>query len=184
MARRKKKPEQVKAEDSISGYMSRLKLKDLKRACIIRGIKFSRIPRYGVHDMQSWLYKNFSTRINPTLLEKYDDWFDEQIEDSPVHIMLRMAYYAVDEDGNIKQERRNTMMMGVEKTKIEVATFRPKRGSMKAMVFEMIRDGNTTKEIIEEVSSIYPASNEGSIKSWASKARKAVKAQRELDDEV
>lgn len=185
MARKRKvKKESTQVKDAISGYMSRLKLKDLKRACVIRGIPFQRIPRYGVHDLQSWLFRNFNNRINPTLLEDYDAWFDNQIEDSPIHLLLRLAYYAEDEDGNVKQERRNTMMLGVEKTKIEVATFRPKRGSMKAMVFQMIRDGNNTKEIIAEIMDLYPAAKEGSIKSWASKARKAKRYQEELDNEI
>jgi len=181
MARRKQKSEAIRAEDYITGYMSKLKLKDLKRACVIRGIPFPRISRYSVHDMQSWLYRNFDKKINPTLLEKYDEWFQAQVED-PVHVMLRLAYYTEDSEGNVKKERRNTMMLGIEKTKIEVATFKPKRGSMKAHVFHMIRNGHTTKEIIKEVMDQFPIANEGSIKSWCSKARKSVKAQQEIDE--
>ena len=56
-----------------------------------------------------------------------------------------------------------------------------KRGSMKALVFELIRDGEKTPDIIKEVLANYPDAKSGSIKSWCSKARKAVKAQNELD---
>lgn len=184
MARaRKNQTEFNREQDAISGYMSKLKLKDLKRACIIRGIPFQRVPRYDVHGLQSWLFKNYNNRINPTLLEAYDAWFDGEIDSDTVALELRLAYFAEDSEGNVKQRRRDTSMMGVHKTKIEVATFKPKRGSMKALVFEMIRDGDSTKDIIDEVIDQYPAANPGSIKSWCSKARKAVKAQQELDEE-
>jgi len=184
MSRRKRKnqTEDIRVEDYKSGYMSRLKLKDLKRACIMRGMPFSRIVRYGVHEMQSWLYKNFDNKINPVLLDEYDEWFQDQVED-PVHVLLKMAYYTEDENGNVKRERRNTFMMGVEKTKAEIAAFKPKRGSMKELTFELIRAGKPTKEVIKEVMDQFQTANEGSIKSWASKARKSVKAQKELDNE-
>ena len=183
MARkRKNQSESIKIQDYKSGYMSKLKLKDLKRACIMRGMPFPRVSRYSVHDMQSWLYRNFDSKINPTLLDDYDEWFQDQIDD-PIHVMLKMAYYTEDEQGNVKKERRNTMMMGVEKTKAEIATFRPKRGSMKELTFQMIRNGHSTKEVVEEVMEQFMTANEGSIKSWCSKARKSVKAQKELENE-
>ena len=183
MARkRKNQSEATKIEDYKSGYMSKLKLKDLKRACIMRGMPFQRVSRYSVHDMQSWLYKNFDDKINPVLLDDYDEWFQKQVED-PVHALLKMAYYTEDEQGNVKKERRNTFMMGIEKTKAEVAAFKPKRGSMKELTFQLIRAGKPTKEVIEEVMAQFTVANEGSIKSWCSKARKSVKAQQELDDE-
>jgi len=164
--------------------MARLKLKDLKRSCIMRGIPFPRVIRYDVHGLQSWLFKNFQTRINPMRLEEYDLWFDQQLTKSgPVPLALRLSYFGEDDDGNRKSGKRDMFMLGVEKTKAEIAGFRPKRGSMKEMVFSLIKDGVSTKDTIFEVQDLYPGANEGSIKSWASKARKAKRYQEELDNE-
>lgn len=185
MARRKKKRTEFNAqEDYITGYMSRLRLKDLKRACIIRGIPFSRVSRYSIHELQSWLFRNFENRINVTLLEAYDTWFDEQITSGPVELELRLSYFGEDKDGNRKQSRRDTLILGANKTKEEIATFKPRRGSMKALVFTLIREGKSTKEIIQEVQANYPNAKTGSIKSWCSKARKSVQAQKELENEL
>lgn len=181
--KKKKRAEFVAQSDSITGYMSRLRLPDLKRACILRGIPFARVPRSSVYDLQSWLFRNFNNRIDVTLLEQYDAWFDDHIESGPVALSSRLAYFGEDKDGNIKQSRRDTMMLGVEKTKEEIATFKPRRGSMKSLVFSLIRDGRSTKDVIEEVQANYPNAKEGSIKSWCSKARKSVRAQKELEEE-
>jgi len=171
--------------DRVSDYINSINIPTLKRACIIRGIPFPRVTRLGVHGLNSWLYKNYENRIDVTLLEKYDTWMDDALEISgPVPLELRMAFFGEDEKGNVKKERRDVMLMGVNKSKSEIAAFKPKRGSKKELTFQLMHEGKGTKEVIKEVMAVFPEAKEGSIKSWCSQARKVIKVKKELENEA
>jgi hypothetical protein len=173
--------------DPINKWMSQLKLKDLKRACIMRGLSFRMVGEYDVHQLQSWLYRNHSTRQDPRLLEKFDIWRDKTLMeegaiDEPIHIDLKLGFYKTDKDGGEKRERRNVNLLGVTKSLEEQAIFVPRKGSKKTLAYDLIREGKSTQEIIKIVMDTYPDVSEGSIKVWCSQARKIERIKEEIGD--
>lgn len=172
-------------QDRVSDWLSSLKLKDLKRAAIMRGYPFMMVGSVGVQALESFVFKHYTDRVNPNLLVEYDNWMEKTLLeegtiDSPIHIDLKLGFYVTDDGGNERHKRRNLNLMGVVKSKEEVATFRPRRGSKKTLVFELIEKGVNTKDIIAEVQQEYPDTTENTIKVWCSQARKKERAKEEL----
>jgi hypothetical protein len=176
MAKRKKNDYQDPREKLIAGC----NLKDLKRACIVRGMTFARVVESSALELQSWVFKNYYNPTEPQLLQDYDIWLDKYLQDldvtdEPIHIDLRMGYYSLDEDGNKRGTKRNTLIVGAYKSEKEQARFKPKKGTKKEYTFELFERGYSTKEVIEMVVDRYPDVSEGSIKVWGSRFRKTKK---------
>lgn len=174
--------------ERISGILSRLKVKDLKQAAIVRSMDFMRVTIESALELQSWLLSNWTAPIDKTLLNDYDEWIEKELKEDQldylIHPNLRMGYFGEDEDGNeIRKQIKNLGIPNV-KSKKELSQFKPKKGSKKALVFQIIRSDPeiTTQELIEDVQFQYPDASEGSIKSWASRARKAVRYGQEFDN--
>jgi hypothetical protein len=189
MGRRNKINAALSRDERVSQYMSNLKLKDLKRACILRGIPFVRVGRYDVNGLQSWLFKNFENKVDPNRLAEFDVFRDQELMsigaiDDPVPHELRMAFTGEDGEGNPITRKRDTHLLGIKKTDEEVAYFKPRRGSKKSLVFELIRQGKETKEIIKEVQDQYPDAKIGSIKNWCSQARRSEKTRKKLEEDT
>jgi len=180
-----KKRRSESPQDRVSDWLSSLRFKDLKRAAIMRGYPFPMAGQVGVQALESFVFKHYDNRVNPNLLVEYDKWLEttlmeEGAIDAPIHIDLKLGFYAVDEDGNERRKRRDINLMGAVKSKEEVATFRPRKGSKKTLVFNMMEDGFKTQEIIARVQEEYPDTTDGTIKVWCSQARKKLKAKEEL----
>lgn len=176
-------------EERMSEWLGTLKYKDLKKAAIMRGLPFNMIGELGVHELQSWLCRNYSNPIKPLLLQEFDAWLDKSLMaqgyiDEPVHIDLKLGDYAVDEFGNEVRRRRNITLMGAIKSKEEKAAFRPKKGSKKFRVFNLIELGHSTQEIVSMMDEEFGEVNEGSIKSWCSRARKQIALRDKLNDKT
>jgi len=188
MARKKvKKITFYSDEERIIHILSSMKIKDLKQAAVARSMDFMRVTIESVLEIQSWLIKHWEDPIDKTLLNDYDEWMEndlrEQGLDELCHPQLRLGYFGEDEDGNeIRKQIKNIGIPNI-KSKKELSQFKPKKGSMKALVFQIIRSDPeiTTAELIEDMQDRYPDAQIGSIKSWASRARKAVRYGEELD---
>ncbi len=185
----KKIPHTESEEERMSKWLGTLKYKDLKKAAIMRGFPFNLIGNYGVHELQSWLYQNYKNDIKPQLLQEYDKWVDESLMsqgyiDEPIHIDLKLGDYAVDEDGNEIRRKRNVALMGAIKTPEEKAAFIPKKGSKKQRVYQLVEQELDTQEIITKMDEEFGNINDGSIKSWCSRARKQIALKKELNDKT
>ena len=181
MAKRKK---EYSEHDRVSDWLSSLKYKDLKRAAIMRGFPF-RLIGSSVQELESFVYNHYYDRVNPNKLAEFDEWnektlIEEGAIELPIHLDLKLGFYATDDKGNEKRRRRDPNLMGVVKTKEEVATFKPRKGSKKTLVFDLMDKGMPTREIIDLVQESYPDTTDGTIKVWCSQARKKLKAKNEL----
>jgi len=167
--------------------LASLNVKNLKRACIVRGIPFRDITILDFLQMQSWIFKNFDNPTDPTLLEEFDVWYEaellaEGLIEEKLHVDLKFGYYSYDNDGNRKDKKRNPLIVGNNKSDKEKAQFKPKRGSRKELAFSLFSQGLKTAEVIEGVWEVYPDVAEGSIKVWGSAYRKRQKLIEKIDN--
>lgn len=168
--------------------LNTLKLKDLKRAAIVRGMPFREVIGSSVPELQSWVFRNYSNKISPNALDEFDKWyeadlFDQDIITGALHVDLKFGYYTYDDDGNRRAKKRNYAIVGFNKTDEEKAAFKPKKGSKKELAFSLFGQGLSTIEVIEAVVDAYPDVSEGSIKVWGSQFRKREKVRLTLDHE-
>jgi len=180
-----KKKKNIGSGDPVRDWVETLRLPDLKRAAIMKGISFRLIGESSVLDLQSWVYRHYHNRDDFSRLEEYDDWLEttlmeEGAIDGPIHLDLKLSFYASDSEGNTKHSRRDPNLLGVTKSKAEQAHYRPRKGAKKTLVFELIDEGYSTSDIIEEMIERFPDVSVGSIKVWCSKARKRKKLREEL----
>lgn len=185
MKKRKTRP--VSREERIADLLSSMKIRDLKQAAIARNLKFRDATEFSVLELQSWLFKHWDDTVDKTLLNDYDVWLEQELTEEGledlIHPLLRLGYLGEDQDGNeVRRQLKNIAISNV-KTKKDLAKFKPRKGSKKSLVFSIIRKNPDidTKILIEEVLSQYPDVSVGSIKSWASKARKSVRYEKEID---
>jgi len=164
-----------------------MKIKELKQACIVRGINFRDVSELDVWGLQDFLIKNWAKVSDKTLLNEYDIWLENELKSEGltelIHPLLRMGYFGEDEEGNeVRRQVKNIAISNV-KSKKEIAMYKPKKGSKKSLVYFLIRENPkiTTNELIDRLLEEYPDISIGSIKSWASRARKAVKYGNELN---
>lgn len=163
-------------------------LRDLKRACIVRGIHFNLVVESDVLELQSWLFRNYYNLTEPNLLVEFDRWYetelsDQGIIDGPLHTDLKFGYYREDEVGNRRSSKRNTLIVGAVKSDRELAEYKPRIGTAKERAFELFEEGLSTREVIDEMDLIHPEVSEGTVKVWGSKWRKQKKLQEKLQNE-
>jgi len=181
----KKRKEYQSERERVEDWLASLRFKDLKRAAIMRGFSFYTVGSVGVQALESYVIRNYDKRINPILLEEYDKWLESTLLeegsiDGPIHLDLKMGFYASDSEGNEKRKRRDPNLMGLVKSDEEVAMFKPRKGSKKTLVFQLMEEGKSTKEIIPVVQDVYPDTTENTIKVWCSQARKKLKTKQRL----
>ena len=174
-------------KERVFDLLSHMKIKDLKQACIVRGMPFIKVSDSSILELQSFLLEGWDTPSDKTLLNDYDIWVEKELtelgSEDLIHPLLRMGYFGEDAEGNeVRRQIKNIAISNV-KSKKEIGQFKPKKGSKKSLVYEILRkDPKTrTEELIDRVTMEYPDVSIGSIKSWASRARKSIKyAEEEL----
>ncbi|MDY0200599.1 MAG: hypothetical protein WDA59_05720 [Methanofastidiosum sp.] len=175
--------------DRVDNLLSSMKIRDLKQAAIARGLNFRRVTEASVLELQSWLMLHWDGRTDRTLLNDYDVWLEQELREEGleelIHPLLRLGYLGEDEDGNLVRKQLKNISISNVKSKKELSQYLPRRGSRKELVFEIIRNDplTPTEDLIEEVLDQFPDVSIGSIKSWASKARKTVRYGEEIKNE-
>ena len=180
-----KKRKNRNSGNPILDWIETLKLKDLKRVALMKGLSFRLLGELSIFELQSWVYKHYNEPDNIAKLEEYDNWLEKTLTEEgyiekPIHIDLKLAFYPEDDEGNSKKVRRDPNIFGVTKSNTEKAYFKPRKGAMKSLVFDLIEKGKPTKEIIKIMDERFPAASIGSVKVWCSQARKREKARKEL----
>jgi len=177
MAKKSKRDENVDPRDKL---LASLNLKNLKRACIVRGMPHMEVVISDFSQLQSWLFYHFNDPMDSTRLEEFDKWYEAELQDQGVidgelHVDLKFGYYVYDDEGNRRDKKRNTLIVGLVKSDKEKASFKPKKGTKKELAFELFSQGLSTNEVIERVVLEYPDISEGSIKVWGTQFRKRQK---------
>lgn len=149
--------------------------KDLKKACVLKGMEFTEVIASDFWSLQSWLHKNRTNKDNPELLRLYDDWLDNELilggNGDLVHASLRLGYVSDREDDEdrpkkIKPEPKEK----VKKEKTEQGIF---KGTKKALTFQLEKEGKTLEQTLKEVMDKFPDAAEKSIKIWYKKSKRS-----------
>lgn len=168
----------------IVGHM---KIRELKQACIVRGMPFRQVVESTVWELQSFLINNWIKPTDKTLLNDFDDWMNTELREEGledlIHPRLNMGYFGEDEEGNEHRRQIKNIAISNVASKKEIALFKPRKGSKKSLVYELIRQDPdiTTEELIDRMQEEFPDCPIGSIKSWASRARKSVRYAQEFE---
>lgn len=181
MARKKRKFE--RDIDPVTKYINGLKYKQLKVECIIRGMSFEEVLGKSVYDLNSWVAKNFTNKIDHSLLDKFDDWQDGVVKKIVknksksskviVHPSLRLGYIAEkDDEGNVVKRRRVKTIFKKEKKKRERTKDGIFTGTKKAYTFQLQQEGLPKEEVIKMVIDKFPDASQKSINIWFNKSRK------------
>lgn len=146
--------------------------KDIKKACVIRGMDFEEVIKGDFPRLHSWLHNNFGNKQDTQLLNDFDDWMElhlkHQRQDDLIHPQLRLGYVGDKEDSDelkprkVKEKREPKAAR--EKTELGVY-----KGTKKALTLELAEAGKSFEETFEEVQKQFPDAVEKSCKIWYKK---------------
>jgi hypothetical protein len=177
-----KKHQNTTIEDRAHAELQEMKHKDLKRACIVRGLEFEQVVNLTVPALSNWFVQNYENGQNTILLDEYDAWLlgvlkERGIKDGDalLHPSLRLGYHGEfnPETGDIITKRPK----GIKKPK------KPKRerdeetklftGTKKALTYKCQKEGKTLDETYKIVKEQFPEAVEKSMKIWYNRSKKA-----------
>ena len=161
----------------VETYMKDMKLKDLQRECILRGMGFEEMAVASILQLSSWLIDNFERPRKRDRLKEFDDWMNERLEKNGkhdlIHPMLDLSYSRDEKTGKKKQKRiKGLRREVVKKERTEDGIF---SGTKKAFTYKLTKEGKTKQEVIELVIEQFPEAKEKSIGIWYNKAKKLIK---------
>jgi hypothetical protein len=174
---KKKKPlknSKVKA-DSFIDY-NNMTYKDLKKACIIRGLEFELVAASDIYRLQSWLHSNAGRDTDEILLNQYDDYVENELRiigrHDFIHPQLRLSYVGEREiNETIKPKKEKVDKVPKQrKEKTEQGIY---SGTKKALVYECALKEMNVVNTIKKVKKVFGEDvSEKSIKIWFKKALK------------
>ena len=152
-----------------------MKLKDLQRECIMRGMDFEQMVKSSVLNLSSWLINNWELKKDRELLNEFDHWNNRILygggNGDLVHDMLNLGYFE-DDTGKIKQKRvKGIRKEHKKKERTEDGIF---KGTKKALTYECAKKGLSKKDTIDKVMAQFPEASEKSIGIWYNKAKKSI----------
>ena len=164
---------------AILARLNNMKMKDLKRACIIRGINFFYLMELDAMGMQDWLMHHWEDEITKSRIHTFDTWVEEHLElfgyvkegEFPDHLKLAQV-----------RVKKDYLPESMRESPDEILHYKPKKGTPKEKVFKFAQMGYSSKEIIASMQISDPDVSTGSIKVWASKARKQLKAKEDAKE--
>ena len=122
---------------------------------------------------------NSKTKPDPSLILKYDEWMDKQLEakgygpnDPMRHYQLRLSYISEDSTTRapkigLKSKKEKPVKPKREKDEIGLW-----KGTKKSYTFELAYRGFTLDRVTKRLLKKFPDANENSIKQWWKKAQK------------
>jgi hypothetical protein len=157
-----------------------MRLIDLQRHCIIRGIQFELLVTLSVFQMQSWLDKHWDIKTETKRLDEFDQWRLDYMKskgmpaDEP---FIRLGYIGSRDEktGEITsflkpRKMKKTKVKRERDTKMGIF-----KGTKKALAFQCFQEGLDREKTIQKVISIFPDAKEKSIKIWWKTASKSIK---------
>jgi len=174
MAKKKKKPlsHSVRVDVILKG----LRLKDLQRECVLRGMEFKKVAECSILRLHSWLIQNWDNPIRREAIDEYDRWLDTELSelgrDDLIHPSLNLGS-TENETGQIVKKRIRQVNPQKKKKKSRTVDgiF---TGTKKAYTYELAKQGIEKSEAIKMVIEKFPEAKEKSISIWFNKARKLV----------
>ena len=154
-----------------------LNIKQLKRACIMRGMDFDDCIKADIPRLQSWFLLYYYNDLDKSLLDKFDEYYEDELRDvgaeDLIHPLLRLGYVADrDEDGNVtkvKKIKGLKRILNKRKTKNALGIF---SGTKKALTYDCALKGKSKESTIKIVMEAFPDAKDKSIGIWYNKAKK------------
>lgn len=173
--------------------LSNMKLMDLRRACVARGMDFASVVEASIPGLSSWFLQNYDRGQNLLLLNEFDDWREMELKslkdkagepkykngDAVFHSALRLGFIgSKDEDGNTTSKLK-PRLKGLKKkkkeTKERIEGTKVFKGTKKALTYELTFKGEPFNKIWELVSAQFDEAQEKSVKIWYKRALKEKK---------
>lgn len=160
----------------VDAVIKDLKLPDLQRQCVIRGMPFHDVVEATVLNLHSFLIQNWDNSVDRNKLIEFDVWMDQELTDigraDLIHPMLNLGHTIKDDGGIVKKKVKK--IKSEKKKKRERTEDGIFKGTKKAYTFELAKKGHSKDEVIDMVLEKFPEANEKSISIWYNKARKSV----------
>ena len=162
----------AKIPESAIKYVETLNLKDLKRACIMRGLPFEEVGEQSILNLQSWFLKNFDLPLDYKLLEEYDIWCERLLNERGVDPIMTSATFRLsaiaerNADGEIVKRKRVKSMVPRVKKKKERTTDGLFKGTKKAYTYELSQKGIPKDKVLQLVKEKWPDAKDKSIGIW------------------
>jgi len=160
-------------------FLGRLKIRDLKRQCIIRGMPFEEVSQGYVPQLQSFFMKNFHVEGKKSLLTEYDLWAETKFAKLNVSLYghpetpaeLRMGTFNEVEGVTGEKEVKEKQIKGLVKEKkiTEKNNFGVRVGTAKAYVSHLVDKGKSLEVIKSRLEIRFPGKSEKSIDIWYKK---------------
>lgn len=171
----------AKVPESAIKYVETLNLKDLKRACIMRGLPFEEVGNKSVLNLQSWFLKNFDLPLDHKLLEEYDIWCEGMLKSRGVDPIMTSPTFRLsaiaerNADGEVTKRKRVKSLAPRIKKKKERTSDGLFKGTKKANTYELAQKGLPKAEVIRLIKERWPDAKEKSIGIWYNRAKKVNK---------
>lgn len=174
--------------------LSQMVYRDLKIACIVRGMEFNEVVEADHGILASFFIRNFYESQNPELLEDFDIWMDHQLEKGGIDKSdplrdFKLSSVVDPKTQDVKLKRRK-LGAGVKlprkkpKRKEKNTTFNIRKGTKKEYTMELtkklfelgknMQSKKLQKKLTKTVRSKFPDANEKSIMIWYKKAYNAI----------
>ena len=165
-------PEKLPMIASMGG-LKNMSFKDLQRRAIILGMPFPDVVSSDYFRLESFI-RNSPNKPDYTLIDKYDEWMDRQLEergyakDDPMRsYQLRLGYVREeDEETKVKRLGRVRGLPKPKKPKREKDESGLWKGTKKSYTFELAKRGFSLERVVKRVTKKFPEANIKSIKQW------------------
>lgn len=174
----------AKKTDISRGSQFSYSFPEIKKIAITLGMPFPDATDSDYWGLLSYV-NNTNEKPDPSLVEKYDNWVDEQLEklgypkDDPMRSnQLRLGY--------LSEEAKMRQTLGIKKKKERPIKEKSEKrhekdennlwkGTKKSYTFELTKKGYDLERIQRRVIKAFPEANPKSIKQWHRAALKKVK---------
>lgn len=178
MSKKKKSSKVIVSENPAYKQLVNMRHKDLKIACVLRGMPFEEVVNTTTPGLGSWFCSNYDKEQNKQLLDDFDDWLEPQLSDPALkHPMLRLGYSGPkDEEGNViipKTLKPKTKAPSKPRKERDAKTGIFK-GTKKQLTYECAHNGETFEDTCGIVKEKYPEAVDKSIKIWYNRAKKEI----------
>lgn len=172
--------------DAADKELTQMKYRDLKIACIVRGMAFEDIVSGSYPSLASFFRENYYEKQDRGRLEAFDNRMEEELikrghdKQSPL-VQFRLST-VLDEEENSKIRSKSLKGARVAKEK------KPRRerdkvhnifkGTKKALTYELASQGKSIEETVKEVEEKFPEAKKKSIEIWYKRALKDKKSKK------
>ncbi len=171
----------------LHGRLSKMKYKELKAACIMLGMDFDDVHDADVHNLQSYYIQNTGNLMNKDRLEQFEDYTKEVLIEQGLDAedpIVKFKPFSANNSGEETENEEGDEIGTAKASFIKKAGGKKKstkkekdkefgifKGTKKALVFQLTKEGVEIKKIIKATLKQFPEAKEKSIKIWNKRAK-------------